>query len=72
MADVAEVRTLESSVSAGGITKFTTLQVDGNTVTFRQELSFPDGSCLAGDGQRVTVENGKIVRYQWGATGASC
>ena len=60
-ADVAELRALEGRVWAGGVTKYTQLQVDGNTVTFRQELSFPDGRCFAGDGQSVTFQ---LIRYQ--------
>ena len=72
MADVAELRALEGRVFADGVTKYTQLEVDGNTVTFRQELSLPDGRCFGGDGQRVTVEDGKITRYAWGASGQSC
>ena len=70
MADVLELRSLENIPT--NTTTFTNLEVDGNSVTFRQELRFPDGTCLSGDGQRVTVEDGKITRYDWGATGEPC
>ena len=72
-ADVEEIRALETEIAGVQVnTSYTKVTVDGNTATFRQELTVDDGECYGGDGQKITVENGLITEWDWGENSQPC
>lgn len=52
--------------------QFVNVRVEGTTVTFDHVWHSADGRCVTGEGQKLVVEDGKIVRWDWGSGGIPC
>jgi len=77
---VDEIRALERQVpmymGANGFTEFRTIEVSGNTATFKQKFVNNAGACFSdndtGKGNTVTVVDGKITLYVWDDVEGQC
>ncbi|GMQ97995.1 MAG: hypothetical protein BMS9Abin17_0499 [Acidimicrobiia bacterium] len=67
---VDEIRALEGQVPAivgeNGSTEYGSIEVSGQAVTFDQKFVSNEGDCFSSSGNNVSVEDGKIIRYEWG------
>lgn len=64
-----EALTISASENAD---EYTNIVESGNTVTFGHLFTTSSGQCFSGDGHRVVVEDGKIVRWDWGTHSQPC
>ena len=73
---VEEIRALERGVPliqrSEDATEFVDVQVSGNSVAFGHRFWNNTGQCFGGGGDEVTVEDGRITRYAWGASDEPC
>lgn len=53
-------------------TKFLNFSVNGGAVTFDHIYHDSRGECFSGSGYQIVVEEGRIVRYDWGTFGEPC
>lgn len=52
--------------------RFDDVRVSGDSVTFDQVIYGADGGCISGRQNRIVVDTGKILRWEWGSEQMSC
>lgn len=52
--------------------RFDDVRASGDSVTFDQVIYAAEGGCISGRQNRIVVDTGKIIRWEWGSEQVSC